>query len=329
MDLSLYDHKGGQRTQLIHRQQSCHQALTCCVVVVNSQYAQHSGDMWQEGKGRVIDAHFAARQRVRELRRQLEERAVALRSIQKRLLMRFKDKAPAPLNQLDYLMEETYSGLMELGGLLDTAQGQVKQQAGKLSAAVQLLLLLASFKFGLQASELAVLRSALAPEVSDGEDVGWEEATEASLTQLLRSCLARNAKEAAVPLPALAPAKDTSKLKKHLALVLVVLVMVMVVFAVVVLVVVVLVVVVVVLVLVLVVAYTTKPPAWYGCWAWWQVLAAGCWQVLERLSRGQRMVLEGEDVVLGAGTNTSGTAASSLPGAGSLERLERAAWSQR
>ncbi|KAL6763407.1 PTHB1 N-terminus-domain-containing protein [Haematococcus lacustris] len=200
----------------------------------------------------VIDAHFAARQRVRELRRQLEERAVALRSIQKRLLMRFKDKAPAPLNQLDYLMEETYSGLMELGGLLDTAQGQVKQQAGKLSAAVQLLLLLASFKFGLQAGELAVLRSALAPEVSDGEDVGWEEATEASLTQLLRSCLARNAKEAAVPLPALAPAKDTSKLKKHLAL------------------------------------------------------------VLERLSRGQRMVLEGEDAVLGAGTNTSGTAASSL-----------------
>jgi hypothetical protein len=39
------------------------------------------------------------------------------------------------------------------------------------------------------------------------------------MTQLLRSVLARNAKEAAVSIGPLAPAKDTAKLKKHLSLV--------------------------------------------------------------------------------------------------------------
>jgi hypothetical protein len=42
---------------------------------------------------------------------------------------------------------------------------------------------------------------------------------QAGMTQLLRSVLARNAKEAAVSIGPLAPAKDTAKLKKHLSLV--------------------------------------------------------------------------------------------------------------
>lgn len=40
------------------------------------------------------------------------------------------------------------------------------------------------------------------------------------MLQLLRSCLAKSAKEAAVPIPPLAPAKDTSRLRKHIGLVL-------------------------------------------------------------------------------------------------------------
>lgn len=39
------------------------------------------------------------------------------------------------------------------------------------------------------------------------------------MTQLLRSCLARNAKESAVAVSSLVPAPDTIKLKKHVSLV--------------------------------------------------------------------------------------------------------------
>jgi Bardet-Biedl syndrome 9 protein len=50
--------------------------------------------------------------------------------------------------------------------------------------------------------------------------VSWEETTEAAMTHLLRSCLARSAKDAAAAVPPLAPAPDTARLKKHISLVL-------------------------------------------------------------------------------------------------------------
>ena len=49
--------------------------------------------------------------------------------------------------------------------------------------------------------------------------VGWEELTEAAMTQLLRTCLARGQKDAAAVVPPLAPAQDTTRLQKHVALV--------------------------------------------------------------------------------------------------------------
>jgi Bardet-Biedl syndrome 9 protein len=53
-----------------------------------------------------------------------------------------------------------------------------------------------------------------------GPDVGWQEATEAALTQLLRTDLAKSSKEQAAALPALQPAKDCARLRKHLGLVM-------------------------------------------------------------------------------------------------------------
>jgi Bardet-Biedl syndrome 9 protein len=50
--------------------------------------------------------------------------------------------------------------------------------------------------------------------------VGWEEMTEAAMTQQLRSCLARSQKDTAAVVPPLAPAQDTARLQKHISLVL-------------------------------------------------------------------------------------------------------------
>ena len=40
---------------------------------------------------------------------------VAHSVIQKRLLVRFKDRNPAPLNQLDVLLQETYNRMVDMG----------------------------------------------------------------------------------------------------------------------------------------------------------------------------------------------------------------------
>lgn len=44
------------------------------------------------------------------------------------------------LSQLDFLLEETYLGLQELGSALDAAQSRLKAASLRLSAAVELIL---------------------------------------------------------------------------------------------------------------------------------------------------------------------------------------------
>ena len=50
--------------------------------------------------------------------------------------------------------------------------------------------------------------------------VSWEEMTEAAMTHLLRTSLARSAKDAAAVVAPLSRAQDTARLTKHISLVL-------------------------------------------------------------------------------------------------------------
>lgn len=78
-------------------------------------------------------------------------------------------------------------------------------------------------RFGTPGHEL--LSSVLNTHVQDDADgVGWEETVEAAATQVLRTALARSARDAAVPPPQLptcsGPRRDNSRLKRYLTLIL-------------------------------------------------------------------------------------------------------------
>ena len=57
----------------------------------------------------IVNVSLQCRQDDAQLRQMLEERAAQFRAIQKRLLTRFKDKTPAPLANLDTLLNGTYT----------------------------------------------------------------------------------------------------------------------------------------------------------------------------------------------------------------------------
>lgn len=63
----------------------------------------------------AIDKHFVYRSEIRSLRKTIEDRTYQLRIIQKKLLNRFKDKNPSALNNLDFLLQHTYTQVIELG----------------------------------------------------------------------------------------------------------------------------------------------------------------------------------------------------------------------
>ena len=62
----------------------------------------------------TITAHFQTRQRIALLSAQLNDAAHQYRMVEKRLLVRYKDRNPTPLSGLDSLMKETYDRLIAL-----------------------------------------------------------------------------------------------------------------------------------------------------------------------------------------------------------------------
>lgn len=170
-----------------------------------------------------IDHHFQLRVGAKQYQDLLSERAVQFRAIQRRLLTRFKDKTPAPLQNLDTLLDATYNQMIVLAEAAEENQAQLEQAFARLKSATHLLVLLLSLWQGLPPDQTALLEAALLPLLQDTPQLGWEESCDAAVTHLLRTCLSRSPKDQAISLaqtggPVLELPKDTSRLKKHITL---------------------------------------------------------------------------------------------------------------
>lgn len=188
----------------------------------------------------AIDTHFMLRRQRLEISAEINDRAHQLRVIQKRLLVRYKDRNPAAIHCLDVLLHGTYDQLLTLSHSVEDVERRVALAGNRLACCVHLILLLIQFRFHLDDANAQLLACYLSPTVHQGgspeggsvgsvaEEQGWEERTEAAMTELLRTLLAKqqqsNATTAATTAAAtnasdLQMPEDTKKLKKHITIV--------------------------------------------------------------------------------------------------------------
>uniref|UniRef100_A0A8C1ZJK8 Protein PTHB1-like n=1 Tax=Cyprinus carpio TaxID=7962 RepID=A0A8C1ZJK8_CYPCA len=168
----------------------------------------------------TVDHHFELRVNAQKYQDLLSERAVQFRAIQRRLLTRFKDKTPGPLQNLDTLMEGTYRQVIALADAAEDNRERLIQAFTRLRSATHLLILLLSLWQGLSSEQTAILEATLLPLLQDTPQLGWEESVDAAVSHLLKTCLSRSPKDQAISLstgPLTIP-KDTSRLKKHITL---------------------------------------------------------------------------------------------------------------
>ncbi|KAM9782484.1 protein PTHB1 [Neosynchiropus ocellatus] len=170
-----------------------------------------------------VDQHFQLRVSAQQNQDLLSERAVQFRAIQRRLLTRFKDKTPAPLQNLDMLLDTTYSQVMALAEAAQENQLQLEEAFVRLRSATYLLVLLTTLWQNLTQEQSKILEATLLPVLQDTPQLGWEESCDAAVAHLLRSCLSRSPKDQATSLaqtggPVLGLPRDTARLKKHIAL---------------------------------------------------------------------------------------------------------------
>ncbi|KAM8826264.1 protein PTHB1 isoform 1-T2 [Synchiropus picturatus] len=170
-----------------------------------------------------VDHHFQLRVSAQQNQDLLSERAVQFRAIQRRLLTRFKDKTPAPLQNLDMLLDTTYSQVMVLADAAQEKQLQLDEAFVRLRSATYMLVLLTTLWQNLTPEQSKILEATLLPLLQDTPQLGWEESCDAAVAHLLRSCLSRSPKDQATSLaqtggPLLGLPRDTTRLKKHITL---------------------------------------------------------------------------------------------------------------
>uniref|UniRef100_A0A8I3PTP9 Bardet-Biedl syndrome 9 n=1 Tax=Canis lupus familiaris TaxID=9615 RepID=A0A8I3PTP9_CANLF len=178
-----------------------------------------SGSMPLQEYFELIDHHFELRINGEKLEELLSERAVQFRAIQRRLLTRFKDKTPAPLQHLDTLLDGTYKQVIALADAVEENQDNLFQSFTKLRSATHLVILLIGLWQKLSPDQVAILEAAFLPLQQDTQELGWEETVDAAISHLLKTCLSKSSKEQALNLSSqLNIPKDTSRLKKHITL---------------------------------------------------------------------------------------------------------------
>ncbi|XP_039771064.1 protein PTHB1 isoform X2 [Ornithorhynchus anatinus] len=167
----------------------------------------------------LIDRHFELRLNGEKLEELLSERAVQFRAIERRLLTRFKDKTPAPLQHLDTLLDGTYRQVIALADAVEENQDHLAQAFTRLKSATHLMILLIGLWQKLSADQVAILEAACLPLQHDAREPGWEETVDAAVSHLLKTCLSKSSKDQALNLSGqLSMPKDTSRLKKHITL---------------------------------------------------------------------------------------------------------------
>ena len=114
-------------------------------------------------------------------------------------------------------MQLVHSQIAQAADNLEISQYELISSAQRLSCSVSLILLLLKFRFSLDDTNMEILKNCLSNHIQNYQ-TGWEETTNAAVTYLLRTKLAKNTKESSASQADLLFPSNTDKLRKHITI---------------------------------------------------------------------------------------------------------------
>ena len=160
---------------------------------VQSHYKQEAGKLFDMPDEvpladflAVVDTHWAIRKELAAAQTGLSQAADLFRAVEKRLLARFRDRSPADATAISVLFQESYKLLQLRADAVTVAKRRLRQACAMLNCCAQLTWLCIEMTSPqVRADDAATLRTLFRCGISDSNDVGWEEVTEAVLSKLL------------------------------------------------------------------------------------------------------------------------------------------------
>lgn len=119
----------------------------------------------------VIDRHLELRQSLEMLKDSLEKCCVQFRAIQKRLLIKFKDKSPTSLDNMDALLEATYRQIASISDSYLLTQRELSLVTNSLNCMGSLYVLLISLAFKFTKESFEILEAAMTSHVGDTSEL--------------------------------------------------------------------------------------------------------------------------------------------------------------
>lgn len=163
---------------------------------------------------RSIDEHFSSVEYVNKLHGELELHGKRFRAVQKRLLVRFKDRKPEPLNHLEALLDDTYDKIVDCCTQIDESTFVMNQRGRDVVYNCHLFLSLLQCQFNLSDKDITFLRKFVSPQLEHNQGgYTWEEYTESSLQYLLKAHLSKSQKDT-ITFGGISKMNGTAKLKK-------------------------------------------------------------------------------------------------------------------
>ena len=136
--------------------------------------------------------------------------------MQKRLLVRYKDKNPSPLEAIELLFERCYQDILDISKDISDNEAVLTHCQTQIRNCMTCLLALFRIYFKLDDPTYHSLSSLFYAIFGENSVHGWEECVDVVISQLLRTVLAKNTKETTVALPPLELSDDPQKFKKHM-----------------------------------------------------------------------------------------------------------------
>ncbi|CAF0771550.1 unnamed protein product [Brachionus calyciflorus] len=163
----------------------------------------------------IIDKHLEVRQQIENFKELLEKSCAQFRAVQKRMLIKFKDKSPSTLDNMDALLEATYRQIVSISDSLIQSQSELNLVTNSLNCFSSLYVLLISLAFKFSKEGLEMLESAMTTQSGDTSEYGWEEMVNAAVSSMMKIYF-KNSRDTQVQTQQIKAPVDSSKLEKQL-----------------------------------------------------------------------------------------------------------------
>lgn len=164
------------------------------VTRLNTFYSKQSPDLelvYQENLPTedfraIIDQHLELRYKIENQKELLEKSCSQFRAVQKQMLIKFKDKSPNSLDNMDALLDATYKQIVTLSDILINYQNELDLITNSLNCISSLYVLLISMAFKFSKEGMEMLETAMTIQSGDTSEYGWEEMVNAAVSSMVR-----------------------------------------------------------------------------------------------------------------------------------------------